>query len=723
LNEAKPTESRSAERAGRIAFGVALAAALAMLLLLAWPMLGGRVYDADDLGTLHLPMRWFYSHCLARGESFLWLPNLFCGYYIHGEGQAGMCHPFHLLLYRLAPLNWAFNIELLHSYPLAFVGMFLFLRRHRVALHAAVFGSFAFAFSGYTMWHYTHMHVVAIVAHIPWLLFCMDVAMRSQRRWSVAAALLGAGLLTASQLLLGHPQHVWFSLLAAGMYGVWLVSSREAAGRLLLLGVFTLAGIAAAGVQLLPSWDVLSGSVRADPSLAFRSVGSLHPLNLAQVVAPYLFSQGAFIANAEEVPHEFALYNGALVPAAVALLLIRRKELGGLRRPALGAAVLAVLALVLALGRYGYLYRLQALVPFIGLFREPARYIVLFHLASAVLIAVALSDLWSMAREGRRVEWRRLWPLAVPPAFSVLAVICVWGWLGGRSDPFLSGQCAPFPRLLIGPALIVAATLLMVLAARGVRHVVIALLLFGAVDLGFYGLSYVRRTRAYPIERVIAWLPTPPDAALHRLYADDWSASNRLLMRGLRLANGYAGLYPRKTLDYSRELCQQAAGVQWTWVERPRQGWRWAGLPPMPRARLLSQALVSDDPNGDLERIDMAAVALVSSQVALTHGDSGAVEIVRDQPGKISLTASAPTRQLLVVSESYHSGWEANVDRQPAAVVRVYGDFMGCVLEPGEHAVEFNFVPASFRHGLWMSLAGLAVLLALPLIRWLKVMR
>ena len=290
----------------------------------------GKIYDADDLATQHLPMRFFYKQCLVHGDSFLWLPNLFCGYYAHGEGQTGMCHPFHWILYRVAPLAAAFNIELAHSYPFMLAGMFFFLRRQRLALHAAMFGAFAFAFSGYNMSHYVHMHVVAIVAQLPWLLLSVDVALRSENRRWAATGYLGVGLLLTSQLLLGHPQHVWFSLLAWTLYAGY-VAPPWRSGRFWLLGLFSALGIMAAAVQLLPSWDVLSLSVRAEPTEAFRFLGSLHPLNLVQVVAPHVFNGGAFVASSDEPTHEFVLYNGALAPVLAMLLWIREKGTGALQ--------------------------------------------------------------------------------------------------------------------------------------------------------------------------------------------------------------------------------------------------------------------------------------------------------------------------------------------------------------------------------------------------------
>ena len=48
------------------------------------------------------------------------------------------------------------------------------------------------------------------------------------------------------------------------------------------------------------------------------------------------------------------------------------------------------------------------------------------------------------------------------------------------------------------------------------------------------------------------------------------------------------------------------------------------------------------------------------------------------------MAVATPTRQLLVVSESYHPGWQAAVDGVPQPVLRVNGDFLGCVVGPGK---------------------------------------
>jgi hypothetical protein len=55
----------------------------------------------------------------------LWTPAVFGGYYLFGEGQVGMAHPWHLLLYRFFPPAIAFNVEIVSGYAAMFAGVVL----------------------------------------------------------------------------------------------------------------------------------------------------------------------------------------------------------------------------------------------------------------------------------------------------------------------------------------------------------------------------------------------------------------------------------------------------------------------------------------------------------------------------------------------------------------------------------------------------------------------
>ena len=101
--------------------------------------------------------------------------------------------------------------------------------------------------------------------------------------------------------------------------------------------------------------------------------------------------------------------------------------------------------------------------------------------------------------------------------------------------------------------------------------------------------------------------------------------------------------------------------------------------------------------------------------MALPPSAPGTADLIEDRPGKITIAVAAPQRQLLVVSESYHDGWQARVDSQPARLERVNGDFLGCVVERGKHQVELVFSPALVRTGRIVSLASFVATMILAL--------
>jgi len=82
-----------------------------LLLGLAWPLPLRRVFPMNDILQYHVPLRQLYQRMLANGDSVLWTPALFAGFDLHGEGQVGLFHPLHQVLYRFLPLDVALNVR------------------------------------------------------------------------------------------------------------------------------------------------------------------------------------------------------------------------------------------------------------------------------------------------------------------------------------------------------------------------------------------------------------------------------------------------------------------------------------------------------------------------------------------------------------------------------------------------------------------------------------
>ena len=76
------------------------------------------------------------------------------------------------------------------------------------------------------------------------------------------------------------------------------------------------------------------------------------------------------------------------------------------------------------------------------------------------------------------------------------------------------------------------------------------------------------------------------------------------------------------------------------------------------------------------------------------------------------MTTETDTRQLLVINESFDSGWQCRIDGRPAPVLRVNRDFLGVVVAPGRQAVTLDFRPFSLVLGRAGSTLGLGLLCA-----------
>ena len=720
----------AADRPRRNLCAWTLLAGLLLFAALEGPFLAGRVYTYDDLGSFHIPARAFYAGQLARGEAFDWMPQLFGGFYLSGEGQAGTYHPLHLVLYRFLPINAALAWEFLAGYPLMFIGTYLFLRRRLDGRHGAVFGGLVFTFSGFNLLHFIHPNAIAIVAHIPWLLWAIDVAVidRGSRKAVAAEALIA--LLTASQILLGYPQYVWFSLLAESGYTLFLVRNVaqasslyfEKTGRMPVLLVWRLpaakiGGLMIGGIQLLPTVDALAHSARHSADAAFVNLGSLHALNLVQLIGPYLFAGRAYGGNT----HEFGLYIGAVPLLLIVWIRYHWSDLGRMRTLATAAVVLGVVGFLLSLGEVGQLYRLQRFLPLVGSFRCPCRYLVLCHLATSVLAAIGLILLVRRNESGQETPWAELKPLWIVAAAAVLATAV---GLALQGNPHVASPGA----VLIGPLLICSAAVLMTLAARGSRAALVGLVLFTAVDLGAYGLSYAVYPYSKTLDTYASQVTAPPAGPRGRVLADLIPfdrpmphTGNGMTILGWHRVDGYAGLEPARQLDYGRLAALRVAGVHWVknspttatieglvsynedWFEVPR---------PLTGVRLLTESCQSNDPGRDIERVSIESTALVERQLDLPAGASGTVSIVSDRPGRLQVTTACPADRLLFVAQSYHPGWQARIDGVPGSVFRANGDFLGCLVPPGDHDVVLEFRPKSRRLGLVLSCIGLTLVSA-----------
>jgi uncharacterized membrane protein YfhO len=83
------------------------------------------------------------------------------------------------------------------------------------------------------------------------------------------------------------------------------------------------------------------------------------------------------------------------------------------------------------------------------------------------------------------------------------------------------------------------------------------------------------------------------------------------------------------------------------------------------------------------------------------------VRLVADRPGRLEIDVDAPRQALLAITESYHPGWKVEEGSAEAAVLPLYGDYLGVLAPAGRYRLTLGFDPKSLRYGRYLSVAGL----------------
>lgn len=666
--------------------GLVVACSVALLAPLLGPAFTGRVFVYNDLAWFHLPMRHLYQQALHAGDTVLWTPSIFAGLYLHGEGQVGLFHPFHQLIYRLLPLGTAFNLEFVASYPAAFAGMFWFLRRLRFSHTASLFGAMLFAFSGFNLLHHHHMNMVAVIAHMPWLLAAADVLIVDERRRVRALAFGGMAVILGSEFLLGFPQGVWWNLMTLAAFGTFRAGETRRWRQLLPCAAAVALGVLMGALQLLPSADAAAHSTRMGLSPEFALTFSMHPYNLLQLWSPYFFERGAYSVGDYMWFHDFGIYSGAILPVGLAWVWIRRQALRERRALIAAVTAFAVVTLVLALGRHGGLAVLLTHLPGLQSLRAPVRYIVLVQFALAILAAVTIDDLLAIAGGRSHAPEGPMAALWIPAALGVATTLALNSGLlpYGRHTFASASAAAP------GVAVVAVVTLLVYLAGRRVRWAVAALIVTTMLDLGAWGIRFIYSEPARTLAHLTEAVPPAPDDP-----ADAYAAApargpyshNLLVMRGYRLTSGYVALFPETRHALDSDMARRLSGTRWVFTE---QGVRHPAEGAAERVRLLDQQ---------------------------GRPSTGSVRLAVDRPGQLVAQVDAPGSRILAFTERFHAGWSATAGGARLEVVRVEGDFLGCLVEGGSQRVDLQFMPRSFVYGSIVSAVGAALLAGLLLAR------
>jgi hypothetical protein len=678
---------------------------------------------------------WFQAQCEQwHNHHFpLWDPHTWAGQPIPGQVQLGALNPLNWLMFSVPLSHGRMRIDAFHFFYvfihyLAALFTYMLCRDLRLSQAASVLGGIAFGMGGF-------MGTVGFLQRemgalwIPLILLFFFRMLRGERTLANAAV---SGALLGISFLSGHhdvPMFMTLTMAALWIY-YYAVIQRPTQWRALLPGLaFAACFVLIAAAQILPATELGKASV--------RWAGTPEPLGWNEKV-PY------------NVHEQFSLYPtsllGIILPGfqkGVAIFL----GFTALSLAAIGSVIswrdrsvrvilaIAVGTLLFAMGAYGLYHGvLYALIPGLDKSRSPVAAAAIVNAAAAVLAAFGLEAFLRLPVEVeacRRVAVRVLLPIG-GLLYAALTVLITVRPETSEEYKFLAQ--AAMVAVMLGA--LFALWTPSRLSARAGAVLAILVLLFELNTVSNYGMWPRDRPgsefhKLFENTDVVAFLKrqTQPirvdvdEKVIPYGYGDWWgidefggpgpsmlsylaTVQGSPVIRDLMATGFHVGNTPSRPNQVS--VFDAASGAH---VYRNPDA--------LPRLRTVHEALGLPEKEFGYA---LESPALHRDRTVLLLGDAPALETcdAGDQiqtrawePARITVDVTMRCRGMLILADTWFTGWHAYVDGREVRIYKAYNLVRGVVVDAGQHRVAFRYLPGSVFAGAALALAGLILCVGL----------
>jgi len=716
-----------------------------------------------DLSSQFVYWREFGFGQLAQGNLALWNPHIFSGMPYFGGFQSALLYPPNWL-YLVLPLANAINVSIaLHVF---LAGLFIYLWTYHRGLQpaACLFSSTLFMFSGPYFLHISAGHLPNLCAMVwaPLLFLAIDGLFEER---SITWCLTGMFAITM-QILAGHPQYVFYTAIAAGLYaGLRLIKAQQRPMMVVGFCSMYVGAAALAAVQLLAGLEAASESVRSSgTSYAFAAMFSFPPENFLTLLVP------GFFGGMSNYWGRWYLWEMSLFIGVTGFVLAVSGAVRGSRELRLSSVSMTLILSVLALGAYTPLFNLlYRFVPGFDLFRGNSKFIFLVAIFSVMLSGIGLDNLL------HDPSWRQR--LAKLLSFAGLSVGAVGLWiyisaasgLNGTWGHLMSAVAATRESYLPlanyqdqafvsgagvfaakGVLLFSAGCLLLCLLLRRTRvspRAVYLVPLLAALEMFIFARSNrptfdLAETQLPDLEQFYeanpgdyrVSLPPNPNSALNTGAQDIWGHDPGVLKRYAEFMTFTQGKNPESASQYlelSRihPLFGMLRGRYVFFSEGGREGFE--EIPsPLSHLELIQDWVLI----GERDRIfsTMNNSSFDPRQLVILETAPDPAPVKTDRPGTATITEkgtdylvvearlSAPA--ILLITDSYSKGWRAVA--LPGSVQQDYDllpanyTLRAVPLGAGNHHLRIEYAPAGYRIGKWISVVSLSLYAAILGWRW-----
>lgn len=696
-----------------------------------------------DVMKFGIPEKWFQLQMYQQGALPFWNPHIYNGVPFLPLLHPNPTYPGNILLF-VGEFPYGYNLFLVAHHALLVVSIYFLVRNWGLSRSSATASSLVVLLGGYFLSLVSLGNQLISTAWMPLILLCVQNTLRGKGKGWMFAALA----CWVMQILGGSPESCAMSTLVVLGAAVFITTGNRAEWQRPIVVVTALVAVALGltAFQLIPTYFVVQQSVRSwDLNVDFHTVWSLQPEALWTLFFHHNFDIFMEGPMTKAVPYLPSIYMGIL-PACMALLapvFIKRREVKFW-------AVVFWLGIFLALGKHNVFYTsMLEFNPLLKMFRFPEKFIFLSAFSMVFLTAYWWEAFIQKPKRAGMLPWAM--------AFLIFASLM----LGGS-------VFAPKELVLVQPFIwfsIFAGVFLLSLSGKIQRPNLIPSVMLFLLFMDLWNahsrlIPFIDEQlykRPPEVKQALLQDPTP-----FRVYSGEIGdayrsndmfpkAPNFILSHLLEKKMAIPNLGTIFDLDYADGVMSIETESIWIWKEMFKKS------PPEKRKRMLERGNVryqivsgNSDPWADTgpaqvvpldgtlpraflvpryrlgpevkllntyfsETFDPLQEVLLDKPVSFEASPDfvGEVEGILYRPNRVEVYTRQVGSGFLVLLDSYFPGWTVRVDGLEATLLRANHFYRAVQLGPGNHRIEFKYVPEGFILGKTISGVTLFLVLAL----------
>ncbi len=661
----------------------------------------------------------FLNDAAKYGDSFLWNPLEGCGIPFLALWRSRCFSPFSLPFYLWEPPT-AFVLSALAKLLVAGLCAYYAARKFAYVPPLALFVGCCFTLSGpVLLW--LGRPLSDVTPWLPlWLLFVERLLVGQARYWPYGA------LIVALMTLGGCPEALITCLLFGLLFmGCRIVLARRRPERLMpasaAFGAALIVGAALAAIQLLPYFEFVGQSVSGSRP---EGAPALRPADLAVVFLPHFFGKGAGLADGRAAQ---LLHVGVVPLLLLPLWFAVRNFVSSFQRHRIEALLITcVVMTAMPLGCGAWLRHL----PIAGGL-GPQHFLIANGLVLAFCAAAAAEEWLELDADQCRSAILRL--IVLFPVLFFVAFIVIWL----QQD---NAVTALWPQLLVVAGFALGCLAVLVVTLLSPSPFLMGYLLVIASSVGliwafFPNVEKTDRDLLFPETEMIKTLKAQRSRIGGGPALSHWPIAGNLIPQ----TYCSSGVVLKRQKAFWEQagnephLLRRAGASKLLLTEPDLQGVFAAVRPQLKIDRVFKAgAALFDDPENvsrariafEIQPVDefnpelfvpgappQVEGAKLPEATAPPAEDAHVKIIDALRYDRVEVGVDTPQRGLLVLADTWYPGWKATLDGRPLPIHPVDSMFRGVMVPKGQHTVVFYYAPRTFKIGMGISIAALAVVL------------